>query len=293
MNFLNFLRSRKFVSVEKQIQNYIDAGQLPFSTGYDLYRSDLIQKTINDEDLMKRFRHHEPLPAKYGQYVDERVVEYPWLLSRLEPEAKILLDAGSTLNNLTILDNSRIASYKKYIVTLAPEKVCYWDRGISYVFGDLRDLLFKDNYFDVVTCISTLEHVGMDNTALYTGDIAFQENVHDDYLKVVRELHRVLKPGGKCYITVPFGQYQYDVFQQQFNAVMIANLIESFNPVQFNEYYFKYGESGWSTASQEECNDAQYFNVHKTKYFDDKSAQGFDVDKAAAARAVVALELVK
>jgi SAM-dependent methyltransferase len=293
MKFLKSLHSRKFVSVEKQIKGYVAAGRLPFSPGYDLYRSSLIQKTLDDDMLMERFRRHESLPADFGQYIDERVVEYPWLLSRLEPATKTLLDAGSTLNNLTILDYGGLAAYKKYIVTLAPESVCYWERGISYVFSDLRNLLFKDNYFDVVACISTLEHVGMDNTALYTGDVSFQENIHDDYLKVVRELHRVLKPGGKCYITVPFGQYQYDVFQQQFNTGMVANVIESFKPTQFNEHYFKYRESGWNTAKQEECKDAQYFNVHKTKYFDVNSTQDFDADKAAAARAVAALELTK
>lgn len=277
-----------------ELRAYFRSGQRPFSPGYGTYRAQLIQKALTDNSLMERFRLHEQLPHGYGQYIDERIVEYPWLLSRLGGKSSgLLLDAGSTLNNHVILEHQSLASYKKYIVTLAPESVCYWQDGISYIFHDLRDTLFKDAYFDVITCISTLEHIGMDNTALYIGDSSFKENIHDDYLKVIRELYRVLKPGGVCYITVPFGQYQYDVFQQQFNAQMVENVIRTFNPKKFSEYYFKYSASGWNIAQRDECMDARYFNVHKTKYFDPRSTLDFDVDKAAAARAVAALELVK
>jgi SAM-dependent methyltransferase len=295
MKFLKSLRLSNTPPAKKDgLQEYFSSGCLPFSVGYDIHRSQLIEKTLADDSLMDRFRRHESLPAEYGQYVDERVVEYPWLLSRLAPGTdKTLLDAGSTLNNLTILEHHSLAPYQKFIVTLAPEPVSYWQRGISYVFDDLRDLLFKDSYFDVVTSISTLEHIGMDNTALYTGDASFKENIHDDYLKVIREFHRVLKPGGVCYITVPFGQYQYDVFQQQFNAEMLDNVIKVFKPAKAKEYYFKYDASGWNTAKREECTQARYFNVHKTKYFDTNSTLDFDLDKAAAARAVAALELIK
>jgi ubiquinone/menaquinone biosynthesis C-methylase UbiE len=192
-----------------------------------------------------------------------------------------------------LLEHPVLQLYKKHIITLAPENVCYWERGISYIFGDLRDLLVRDNYFDVVVCISTLEHIGMDNTALYTSDQSFKENIHNDYLKVVREIWRVLKPGGKCHLTMPFGQYQYDVFQQQFNVEMLTRIMETFNPSSFNEYYYKYSEAGWNIATQSECKDARYFNVHKTKYFDKNSTLDFDTDKAAAARAIVTLELIK
>lgn len=294
MKFLKSLRSTPAALEKDKLQEYFASGQRPFSPGYDVYRAKVIQETLADSGMMDRFRRHEPLPAGYGQYMDERVVEYPWLLSRLGRETSaFLLDAGSTLNNLAVLEHSSLSSYKKYIITLAPESACYWQKGISYIYDDLRDLLFRDSFFDVVTCISTLEHVGMDNTALYTGDASFKQNIHDDYIKVIRELYRVLKPGGICYITVPFGQYQYDVFQQQFNTEMLEDVIQSFAPSRVNQYFFKYDASGWNIATRETCQDSRYFNVHKTKYFNASSTLDFDEDKAAAARAVAALELVK
>ena len=49
------------------------------------------------------------------------------------------------------------------IVTLAPEPVAFTSLGVSYLYGDLRQLPFRDDWFDEVACLSTLEHVGMDN----------------------------------------------------------------------------------------------------------------------------------
>lgn len=44
---------------------------------------------------------------------------------------------------------------------------------------------FKDNTFDEIECIEVVEHL-------------------DDTIAVIRELHRILKPGGKVKITVPY-----------------------------------------------------------------------------------------
>ena len=35
--------------------------------------------------------------------------------------------------------------------------------GQSYVTADLRELPFADESFDTIVCVSTLDHVGMDN----------------------------------------------------------------------------------------------------------------------------------
>ena len=42
--------------------------------------------------------------------------------------------------------------------------------GVSCLYEDLRALPYRASYFDAVACISTLEHVGMDNR-LYGSDL--------------------------------------------------------------------------------------------------------------------------
>jgi hypothetical protein len=57
--------------------------------------------------------------------------------------------------------------------------------------------------------------------------------------------------------------------------------------------YYRYSKAGWNIANQADCTNVRYFNVHKTKYFDKNSTLDVDADKAAAARAIAALELTK
>ena len=88
-------------------------------------------------------------------------------------------------------------------MTLAPEKYCQWYDGFSYVYGDLRDTFFRDQTFDIVICVSTIEHIGLDNTLLYTSDRQHDERDETGFLAAAREFKRILKPGGTCYVTVP------------------------------------------------------------------------------------------
>ena len=52
---------------------------------------------------------------------------------------------------------------------------------------DVRNLGFADDIFDGISCNAILEHV-------------------DDPVKSISELHRVLRPGGRIWVEVPFNQ---------------------------------------------------------------------------------------
>jgi SAM-dependent methyltransferase len=277
----------------RQLNIYTKNGCKPWSEGYELFKWNFINKVINDENILNKFYNRLPLPSQYGEFLDERVVEYPWLLSRLSSDKINLLDVGSTLNYPSIIEHRALLNKKIFLLTLAPEANCFWKKGISYIFSDARNLPFKDNLFDAIASISTLEHIGMDNTLIYTSDKRYKESCKFAFVETVKELHRVLKDGGRCFVTVPFGQYQYDEFQQQFDSEMVGLIESSFNPSSFTETYFQYKSGGWNVSTKEECINCKYFNIHKTKYYDKKSSLDYDKDFAAAARAVVALEMIK
>ena len=59
-------------------------------------RDRFISETLDDQQLLARFRSRRRLPRGYGVGLDERVIEYPWLFAQ-EPVGRVL-DAGSTLN---------------------------------------------------------------------------------------------------------------------------------------------------------------------------------------------------
>ena len=121
-----------------------------------------VRTALDDAVSLERLASGEQLPAGYGIGANERVVEIPWLLGR-SPSGK-MLDAGSALNHAEYLDRLLPRLSELHIVTLMYEGSAHPERGISYLYADLRALPYECGYFDTVASISTLEHVGMDNT---------------------------------------------------------------------------------------------------------------------------------
>lgn len=224
------------------------------------------------------------VPHGFGHKLDERLVEYPWLFSRLPDSPGELLDAGSILNHDFILSHSKLQGKKLTIMTLAPEGKSFWDRGINYIYGDLRQTYFRDSYFDFVVCISTLEHIGLNNQRFHAGQLN-ETAPCGSHLQGVQEFRRVLKPGGRCYITVPFGKRFRGRWHQVFDGDMIDDLLAAFAPASHTETYFRHlPDAGWQISARNAASNAIYFD--------------FEVDKPfpgcpAAAEAIVCLELIK
>lgn len=251
--------------------------------GYVEYKKRFIAAALSDDPLMAACREGRPLPPGYGVGLDERVVEYPWVFARLQPGTTFLIDAGSTLNFPYLLRRPEFREKLTVILTLAPEGMV---RGASasYLYGDLRGTLLKGGSFDETVYISTLEHVGMDNTRLYTGDGRYAEAGPDSWRHSVRELRRLLAASGQLLLTVPNGQREQLGWQQQFDTLMLTELVESFGaPTEVERMWYRYDTSGWQRASETACVNASYHDPH--------GATGPASDGAAAARAVACLRI--
>jgi len=267
-SYLDLWKSRIFLALGRQ----------PYARGYLSYRQVQLEKYVNANFPVGG------LPDGWGLWLDERIVEYPWFLSRLPCAPGKLLDAGSALNHDYVLSHEKLQNKTISIFTLAPESESYWDRGISYLYGDLRDCGYRDDYFDWIVSISTLEHVGMDNTRFYTHDQSKSECRPESHLRAVMELRRVLRRGGIVYLTLPFGRAENHKWLHIFDAGKLERLLNVFGPASFHEVYFRYTNSGWQISSADDCRDARYF---------DSSQTGWTRTELAAAEAVVCLELVK
>jgi len=271
------------------IKAYIKGGRKPWSRGYKLSKFNFIRSVLNDDGLIAKFRTLESLPDGYGYGYDERVVEYPWVLSRLSEREGKLLDAGSVFNFREIIEDSRLSGKDLTIITLTPENRAFWEKGISYLYCDLRELPFRDNWFDEIVSISTLEHVGMDNR-MYTRDTTC-EKVGLDAKGAAQELIRVLKPGGKFLASVGFGKHQLiewdgSPFAEQFDSPMLGDLLKEFEACEnVSTSFYKYTQNGWNISTEQQCQGLEYFNIH--------TATSFDSDNAAAARAVALIEVIK
>jgi hypothetical protein len=225
------------------------------------------------------------LPCPYGRWLDERIVECPWLLSQLPEGPATLLDAGSALNHDFILRHAKLRHKSLTIMTLAPEADCFWHAGISYVYGDLRHTVFRDDYFDHIASLSTIEHIGLDNTLFYTADRGKAENAPEAFLAAITELRRILKSGGSLFLSVPFGKRCVRNWLQVFDGEMIDRIVATFEPRLHSAAYFRYSEpDGWRMSSRAASADARYFDYHSEPAWP---------GSPAAAEAVACLTLTK
>lgn len=249
----------------------------PWNEHYSAARYELVKNYITNENKLLYFKEEKQLPKGHGIALDERTVEWPWVIAHLNDNDMHILDAGSALNHPLLLSHPAITpsgdgQKQLDIFTLAPEDVCEFHRGISYHFGDLRFLPYKDELFDAIVSVSTLEHVGMDNT-MFRADR--EEHLPEDVKKAFLEIKRVLKRGGKFLFTVPFGVYEDHTLFQQFDANLLECCADTFVPSSREDTFFMYTAEGWSKCSAKECAKLKYATIGEKH-----------PDNAAAARAV-------
>jgi SAM-dependent methyltransferase len=275
------LRGGSIAEPSADVDSYPEAPREPWTPDYLEGHREFVSRALDDPALLALFRRGGRLPEGYGVGFDERVVELPWLFTRdLTGSA---LDAGSTLNHAHVLARIQPRLDDLHIATLAPEPEAFPFMRVSYVFADLRDLPMRDGQYDVVVCLSTLEHVGMDNSQYGGGDRSPDPDA--ELRAALGELRRVLKPGGRLLLTVPFGEPEDFGWMRQLSSEGLDAITEAFGPSSAERRVYRYGEAGWQISTEDEA-------AHE-RYRDHYTTPEPAADRAVAARAVACLDLVR
>lgn len=280
-------KERRKRSLKRDREEYINNGCIPWSRGYNVFKTEVISKSINDKNLIELINKNE-LPNDFGYRLDERVIEYPWILAKL-PKTKIkVLDAGSTFNFDYIVNHPLIENKDLTIFTFAPEANNFCDKKISYVYGDLRKMVFKDNAFDFVISQSTIEHIDMDNS-MYGYELSFNKDTTRksyEYIIAVKEMIRVLNTNGTLLLTFPFGKFENHNFFQQLDSEMVNKILNLFKNLGTHEVtFFQYKNDSWNFSNINDVSDLESFNPHTGK--------GKKDDFAAHSRAIACIEFKK
>lgn len=260
--FIESYRAKSLRDYHTGLMKEFDQNPIPFTLGYLESRSEFIHRFITSESFKTSCLNDSgiSLPEKFGLLFDERVVEYPWILSQIYKKLPSrLLDVGPVLNYDFCVEDIKktLPEMEITMLSITPDARCYYDRSISYLISDIRYSGIRDGHFDCITCISTLEHIGMDNTK-YGAKKEFRK---DDYIVAVQEMLRILAPGGSLLITVPFGKYGLDLrgSQQRFDQEMLANISKISSDCKCDYSFFKYIPSyGWIVSNQLDCASAVY-----------------------------------
>ena len=215
----------------------------PFGIGYNQYKIRLIKKIIKNKKII------------LDKYIDERIVEIPWIIRNLTLKKNYkILDAGCTLNFNYLIKKILKNNNKLNFINIFPEKNIYKSDSVKYHTQDISNIEFTSNYFDSVTCLSVIEHIGFDNS-IY--DQSKDEKIikinRNLYKKALLELKRVLKPDKWLYLTFPFGKKMIFKNYQQFDYKDLQNILEIFSPKEYLFEFYKYENFKWNKVNDENC----------------------------------------
>jgi O-antigen chain-terminating methyltransferase len=181
-------------------------------------------------------RFHEAPPG-----TDERLIEIPWALARVRPGDRVL-DVGTANAEPAYV----AALLGRGAAELTSADLAEADiPGIRTVVADVRDLPFEDRAFDLVLCISTLEHVGRDNRIYGAAQETNPEGLGD----ALDELRRVLAADGRLVVTVPCGEAEDHGWfvQLEPDGWNDAFLDAGFSVLE--EEIYALGPAGWRAAT--------------------------------------------
>lgn len=229
--------------------------QRAWSMRYDEAKDRALADTLDSAKLLERFRSGRSLPRGFGFSLDERMVEIPWVVANL-PRGGRVLDAGSSLNHPVILERVEPVVESLTMATFTEEEP-HPEFDSRQVVADLRSLPFDDASFDAVSCVSTLDHVGLDNSE-YGSEEPPSDDPDREVDRALAELRRVLRPGGELLITVPYGRPENFGWCRQFDEPGLARIVESLGDGEATVQIYAHTRRGWNRSTPKHAADATY-----------------------------------
>lgn len=201
--------------------------------------------------LAKFIYHHNNfetyfnVPIKFDTNQDwtmnERIVEWAFVLSHFGDinHPKKILDFGCSRGWLPLA----LSSLGNKVVGVDFRDFPFDAIGFDFQKRNILDI--KENKFDYIISLSTLEHVGLG---------AYNEDYDEDALhKVVQKINQLLEKDGLFILTLPVGKSSIDCFMRSFSPEEIKELLVNKNFKLYSEYYFKRTENKyWSSCSSDE-----------------------------------------
>jgi hypothetical protein len=156
-----------------------------------LFQINSVLKTRKDVELAIKILKNSNLN------INRRDIEKNWdslialntILKKTNSSANFL-DAGGLLNSLIIIWLYQFGYKNLFCINLIFKNIEKRGR-VKYISGDLTKTPFPDNFFDVISCLSVIEH-GIDEESYFN------------------EMYRILKDGGLLITSTDYWEYKID-----------------------------------------------------------------------------------
>lgn len=173
--------------------------------------------------------------------VTERIVEYPFVFKHaIKLKQGRILDVGC--HGSYLLTELASLGHEVYGIDIRQYPVQY--PNVKFVKGNICETKFPNGFFDMITAVSTIEHIGIKEQY---GDV---EDPEGDK-KAVKEMTRIVKPDGKILITVPYGKSDTETPYRIYTELSLKDLLSGLEIE--NIEYFALKNGYWLPTSKVEA----------------------------------------
>jgi SAM-dependent methyltransferase len=185
----------------------------------------------------------------------ERIVEVPWVLGKYQGEKRVL-EIGYAF------------AEEHYLQALADLAIPFlvgidaadspWSRErfqLHRVQCDILNSCIAPGSFDLILCVSTIEHIGRDNSR-YGLDASRGIATPDQ--EAMRSIAEWLAPGGRLLLTVPFGKYEDVGWLINYDMDLLTELVKSSQLDILEQLYFGWMPGGWREVEPGELKNRGY-----------------------------------
>ncbi len=189
----------------------------------------------------------------------ERVVEVPLILSSIPKNKSLkILDIGCRYSILAI----QLASLGHKVDGIDINSYNLKHPNFNFKRQDIIKSGFKENTFDIVISLSTLEHIGL-------GRYGDQLDKEAD-TKVVKEVSRILSSNGRLLLTVPFGNKGVTPWYRVYDFPSIEKLLKDNGfKIDGMKFYREQEKGYWIPTTLEEASKIDSSSYAKAMAFID------------------------
>jgi hypothetical protein len=183
----------------------------------------------------------------------DREIEWSWTIAMVPVGKGMALDIGGAKGYLGLA--LAHAGWTTTVVDLQPCMWGYQHPHLRFVQGDVKVLPFPKQSFNVITCCSTVEHIGLFGRY----GTAFQEN--DGDIETMARLRELLKVDGLLILTVPVGQDAiFAPLHRVYGAERLPKLLKGYE-VLTDSYWIKGQDNRWINVSRDRALSEQTFTT--------------------------------